>query len=328
MELLKPLDYSKEENWLVNEKDKVGCDYDLIYIVGTSINFPSLESGVGTNLDEFVTMALANYNSVGKPLNDNARAFVPKQRQIALMHALKKYQSHNDIIRDIGLYEPYYDLEAALDYYFANYNKDAKRPFVLAGHSQGAASCQVLLEKYFLNSERKKYLKSLVCIYALGYGISKKWFDGLNKDNLIHFATGKDDYHSVVSWNLEGDGEKGKSFLLADDEYDTLLINPLNWKVDETYTPKELNKGVVMDDGKPIGQFTLFYTEENKYLFDAKIDLKRGSLITTCCTNYIAFPGAGEVWGGKSLHSYDARAFHSNLKENVRLRVNNFINKK
>lgn len=42
---------------------------------------------------------------------------------------------------------PLQDAEAALDYYFENLNEG--RPFILAGHSQGAAILKELLKTYF-----------------------------------------------------------------------------------------------------------------------------------------------------------------------------------
>lgn len=325
---MQALDYSKKENWLVNEADENGRDYDVIFFCGTSILSPDLPNGVGTNFDQFKKIGTINYGTVAMALNDKARMFCPVQRQIALNYALQ-FTDHETIFKQIRTKEPFVDVSAALDYYFEHYNKNGEKPFVLAGHSQGAATLQVLLEDYFLKSEKKKCLKNLICMYALGYGIRKSWLVSLpGYGEYIHFANGEDDFNSIVSWNIEGVGEKSASFLLADPGEETLVINPLNWKRDDTYAPKELNKGVYADNGKSLQEAKYFFTNESKYLFDAQIDLKRGSVVTNGSTNFMSFPGVPTLWGGKSLHTFDARGYYFNLRENVRKRLNSLLARK
>jgi len=323
-----PLDYSKVENWIINENGKIDKKYDLIFFCGTSILDPALENGVGNNFEQMRKLGYTNYKMCGEQLSEDARVFCPVQRQVSLKYALSKYDNHEEILKDIATKEPYVDLAAALDYYFEHYNKDGSRPFVLAGHSQGAASLQVAITKYFLFTEKKKYLKNMIAAYALGYGVSKKrWEEVPNKEGLIHFATGEDDYNCLLSWNTEGPGEKGRSFLLCDEDYDTLLINPLNWKTDETLASINENLGVLATNGDfTKGNVTYSISNDPKDLLDAKIDLKRGSIICTTKTDYMAFPDQKEpLWGGKSLHGYDGKGYYNNIKQNLKVRVAHFL---
>jgi len=324
-ENVKPLDYSKVNNWLINNNFDYLKKYDLIYFFGTSVNTPKTEDGVGLDWDMMRNLGYMNYMKMGSQLSEDARVFCPIQRQMALEHALK-YESHKTLLEEIVTKEPYVDLAAALDYYFEHYNKDAKRPFVLAGHSQGSASLQALLAKYFLDTEKRVYLKSMIAAYSLGYGVSKGWFNFLpNKEGLLHFVEGEDDYNCLISWNVEGPGEKGHSFLLADPGDETLLINPLNWKKDETYAGIEENKGVLVMVGKLPLPDGYVISNKKEDLCDAQIDLKRGSLICTTQNAYIKFPGHDEIWGGKSLHGFDGNGFYNNIKENLRLRVAHYL---
>lgn len=169
----KPLDYSRVENWVINANADLNTDYDLIFFCGTSVQDAEQENGVALMTDEARAMGYTNYVIVGSALSENARVFCPIQRQMALKYLFDNFNTHEAIFEQIGTKEPYVDLEAALDYYFEHYNKGAKRPFVLAGHSQGGASLQVCLARYFLLTDKKDYLKNMIAAYSVGYGVSK-----------------------------------------------------------------------------------------------------------------------------------------------------------
>ena len=326
----KPLDYSRVENWVINANANLNTDFDLIFLCGTSVVVPEQENGVTLMTDEARAMGYINYMTVGSQLSDDARVFCPLQRQMSLSYLLDCCKTHEDIFSEVGTKEPYVDLEAALDYYFEHYNKGAKRPFVLAGHSQGGAALQVCLNRYFLTTDRRDYLKSMIAAYSIGYGVSKSYFDALpNKDGLLHFAEGAGDFNCLISWNTEGPGEKGPSFLLADEGDETLVINPLNWKRDETYASINENYGVQKNkkDDNGITRYHMSLLADE--LCDAQIDLKRGSVICSTITDYVKLPMVeGDVWGGKSLHIYDGPAYYNNMKYNLRLRVDNFLKSK
>ena len=326
---VQPLDYSKVENWVINANADLNTDFDLIFFCGTSIINTDRDNGVGCMVtDESRAMGYGNYLVVGKQLSDNARVFCPMQRQMSMKYALDAYKTHDAMFADLGTKEPYIDLEAALDYYFEHYNRDAKRPFVLAGHSQGAGALQVCLMRYFLTTDKKDYLKNMIAAYSIGYGVSKKHFDAMpNKEGRLHFAEGAGDFNCLIPWNTEGPGEKGTSILLADEGDETLVINPLNWKRDETYAGIEENCGVLVKEQRKDGTIRYYLSLLDKDLCDAQLDLKRGSVIcSTRSTEYLNLPFyKGELWGGKSLHGIDGSAFYANMGRNLKLRVANFL---
>ena len=325
---VKPLDYSRVENWVINANADLNTDYDLIFFCGTSVQIPEQENGVALMTEEARATGYTNYMAVGSQLSDNARVFCPMQRQLALGYLFDcNVTQHDAMFKEIGTKEPYIDLEAALDYYFEHYNKGAKRSFVLAGHSQGGAALQVCLARYFLLTEKREYLKSMVAAYSIGCGVSKRFFDALpNKEGLLHFAEGADDFNCLISWNTEGPGEKGYNFLLADEGDETLVINPLNWKRDETYASINENLGVQVRERDANGTTHFHMSLLTEDLCDAQLDLKRGSVICSTIKDYISLPMVeGELWGGKSLHIYDGSAYYNNMKSNLKLRVNNFL---
>ena len=324
-----PLDYSKVENWIINDNADLNTDYDLIYFCGSVVTSSDQENGVVLMDDEGRAAGYENYMSEGSQLSENARVFCPLQRQLTF-DCLLGCKTHDDLLKEVGSKEPYIDIEAALDYYFEHYNKGAERPFVLAGHSQGSMYLQICLERYFLLTDKKDYLKNMIAAYSLGFGVSKKYFESLpNNDGLLHFANGADDFNCLISWNSEGPGEKGPSTLLADEGDETLVINPLNWKRDETYAGINENQGVLLlnkdDDGITGYQISLLPDD----LCDAQIDLERGSVICSTLTDYVkSSPGQGDLFGGKSLHGYEGRAYYNNMKDNLKLRLDNFMKSK
>jgi len=337
-------DYSKNENYILKEINEKN-EYDLIFFVGTSATFPTLDNGVSENLDEIKAGGIINYNSMGKQLSIvtsskknsyTANVIIPSYRQLCLTYELDNAKTHDYIPNDMKIKEPGVDLIAFMDFYFSNINKDGKRPFVIAGHSQGGAATQVVLEKYLLEEDHKKYLKNMVALYSIGYGVSKKQFatfsTKLNGVEMVHLGEGAKDINCVLSWNTEGPNPTGPNFLLADEPYDTYVINPLNWKTDDTYASRDENVGVSIEDPNvPHEGINVphIMSYEYKDKFDAKIDLKRGCVVCSepHVGNYVDLPGYPNLWGSKSLHTFDGGAFYCNMSLNLGDRLDVYFKK-
>jgi len=329
---IEPTDYSMSENWMVQDYSEER-PYDLIFFYGTAVLKPTQENGIADICDSMRTGGMVNYMTVGEQLSFTksskgneykANVFIPLYRQVSLSYALENCSKHEEYPAYMAKNEPLVDLKAAMDYYFENFNKDAKRPFVIAGHSQGGSAVQIVLENYFIKGGHKEYLKNLVAAYSIGYGVSKEWFDGLNKSldgkDVIHAATGATDINCLISWNTEGpDGGDG-NFLLPDKKFDTYLINPLNWKTDETPATKEENLGVaIRNTDNAFAMSETVISHDEKDLFNAQINLERGSLISSENNGVYAEIASyeGPLWGGKSLHTFDGAAFYVNMSVNL-----------
>jgi hypothetical protein len=90
-----------------------------------------------------------------------------------------------------------------------------------------------------------------------------------------------------------------------------IVINPLNWKLDETYAPASENLGsIVMDEtGK---------TEIRDIEGDAQVCLARGTVVT----NAKAVPNEMvELAGPQCYHQDDYSIFYNNIKDNVAKRI-------
>ena len=130
---------------------------------------------------------------------------------------------------------------------------------------------RIALKEYF--KEHSDYYDRMVAAYVIGFSITK---DDLADNPHIHFAEGEDDTGVVVSWNTEGPENKDATNLVLMD--DSVSINPLNWKRDETYASAEENKGSFLLN-EDIGAYEIMDIGA-----DAQLDLERG--VVVCTTDY------------------------------------------
>ncbi len=206
---------------------------------------------------------------------------------------------------------PYADVTAALDYYFKNCNNG--RPFIIAGHSQGSAILRLVLKGYF--KEHPDYYKRMVAAYAIGYSITK---DDLAANPHLKFATGESDTGVIVSWNTEGpknvETNANNSVVLPG----AISINPLNWKLDDTYAPAGENLGSLMPDPKTNK------LELRDVGADAQIVPGRGVIVTNA--NVASYPEEvaetfSKLFGPNAFHEYDYSLYYNNIRDNVARRV-------
>ena len=223
-----------------------------------------------------------------------------------MKHAAEVFQKDGNIDAAlIGI--PYGDITTALDYYFENYNQG--RPFVIAGHSQGSAILRLVLKGYF--KDHPEYYKRMVAAYAIGYSITK---EDLEANPHMKFATGESDTGSIISWHAEGpkNVEANVPIPSVIISKNGIAINPLNWKLDETYAPASENLGSIVGDEKT-GK-----TEIRDIDGDAQVCLARGTVVT----NAKAIPNEMvEIAGPQCYHQDDYSIFYNNIKDNVAKRI-------
>ena len=151
----------------------------------------------------------------------------------------------------------------------------------------------------------------MVAAYVIGYSITSDW---LEEHPYLKFAEGADDTGVIVSWNTEGPANKGQTNIVVEDG--AISINPLNWKMDDTYASADENLG-----SRILNEETGAY-EIKKEIADAQLDTERGVVI--CTTEEVEYTSAGELFGPASLHNNDYALYYENLRENVKARVENF----
>jgi len=309
------IDYCLAENWLdvpaAMVKDGVldatAADslkaVDVFYVYPTVTGFrPETEV-----CDMTDTVMIAGAQMVRQiqtaVFDESCNVFMPYYRQISMPKLGMNYPAIIGFISQ-------FDITDALDYFFTNLNQG--RPFIIAGHSQGAATVIALLENYM--TKHPELLSRMVAAYPIGFAVTKDW---LAKTGL-KFAEGATDTGVVISWNTEGIGNKeAKNMTLASGG---LSINPINWKRDDTYADVKENIGSLNVEGKLV----------TPGIADARIDTVRGSVVvTTADPKLYAIPAEGsEMFGPECYHLHDYGFFFNNIKQNVADRIKAFMEKK
>ena len=308
------IDYSQAANWLdvpaAMVKDgalDAAADglkaVDVFYVYPTVTGFrPETEV-----CDMTDTVMIAGAQMVRQiqtaVFDESCNVFMPYYRQISMPKLGMNYPAIIGFISQ-------FDITDALDYYFTNLNQG--RPFIIAGHSQGAATVIALLENYM--TKHPELLSRMVAAYPIGFAVTRDW---LAKTGL-KFAEGATDTGVIVSWNTEGPAnQEAKNVTLAPGG---ISINPINWKRDDTYADVKENLGSLTVDGKIV----------TPGIADARVDTVRGSVVvSTADPKLYAIADEGtQMFGPECYHLHDYGFFFNNLKQNVADRIKAFMENK
>ena len=306
------IDYSQKTSWY--QIPDITKDVDTFYIYATEYIMTSFDEGAPdyATIDnaEMLLGVKIECRDHASAFADSTNVFVPYYRQSGLRFAGEIHKKTGDVDAALsGM--PYDDITAALDYYFENCN--GGRPFILAGHNQGSSMALLLLRTYF--KDHPEYYERMVAAYTIGYSVTKGY---LAANPHLKFATGESDTGVIVAWNTEGPGNVETNAHNVVVLPDTMSINPLNWKLDETYAPASLNMGsIVLDEktGEPeIGDIGA----------DAQINLARGVIVTNAKADPMPediAKVAAEFFGPDGRHAYDYMYYYNNIKANVAKRI-------
>ena len=304
--LTKAIDYSQRTKWY--KQPKITKEFDTFYIYST------MYFGINEGDPDYATLDNAEmlagidieHAIKSSVFEESTNLFIPFYRQSSMKYAAEIFQEDGSIDAAlVGM--PYGDITAALDYYFKNFNNG--RPFIIAGHSQGAAILRLVLKKYF--KEHPDYYQRMVAAYAIGYSITK---EDLEANPHMKFATGETDTGVIISWHAEGpkNVEANAPIPNVIIAKNGIAINPLNWKLDETYAPASENLGSIVGDEKT-GK-----VEIRDIGGDAQVCLVRGTVVT----NAKAVPNEmTDLAGPQCFHQDDYAIFYNNIKANVAKRI-------
>ena len=204
---------------------------------------------------------------------------------------------------------PTVDAVAAFDYYIKHYNNG--RPFILAGHSQGANILCNLLAGYM--KDHPEVNARMVAAYVIGYSVTGAY---LAANLHLKFAQGADDTGVIVSYNTESpDVAPGTNPVVMPGG---IAINPITWTRDETLAPASQNLGSVLPSGE-------FFVPMEHYA-DARVDKKKGVVIcSTADADKLYVPNPMISKG--IFHSYDFLFYYYNIRQNAANRIEKFLNK-
>lgn len=226
--------------------------------------------------------------------NGSCRVFAPRYRQAHY----SVFTTSNQKNKEKGLNIAYEDVKNAFIHYLENENKG--RPIVIASHSQGTVHAKRLLREFF---DGKPLQKQLVEAYLIGIAVQATDFSYIRPSNDASQTGG------FVTWNTFMKGFYPDYY--NDGMSTAVCTNPLTWKIDETYAPRELNKGAVALHFKFVENAPVDAQVNKGILWINKPYIKGRAFLTT------------KIW-----HKADINLFWMNVRENVALRIDTFLNQK
>ena len=298
-------DYSQKSCW--HQIPEITKEFDTFFIYPTEYIGSNEGDPDYASLDnpDMLQGAKNDHIWMASAFEESTNLFMPYYRQASAMALKRAYDKTGDIRAALESRTPYEDITAALDYYFENYNNG--RPFIIASHSQGSAINSLVMKSYF--KAHPAYYKRMVASYMIGFSITKDWL----KDNPhLKCATGEADTGVIVSWNTEGKQNVEQNATNVVVMPGAISINPLNWKLDDTYAPASENKGSLIIDEKSatvsIGDIGA----------DAQVNTARGVIVTNAKSAPIPLT---DFFGPQSFHNGDYTFYYNNIKDNVAKRI-------
>jgi pimeloyl-ACP methyl ester carboxylesterase len=223
--------------------------------------------------------------------NESCKIYAPRYRQATLYSFFDKSGSGQRAL-DLA----YQDIKDAFRYYLDHYNQG--RPIVIAGHSQGAEHAQRLLKEYF---DGKELCKKLVVAYLIGMPIHERTFTEIPPGGSPS-QTG-----CFLCWSTFGWGISPNYF---QESYRTsVCTNPLTWDKNEAYGGFQNH----------LGSVPLNFRRIDKQIIDATCAKGVIWIHNRKKYSYMALPV-------KNYVVMDLNLFYMNIRENLKLRINNYLN--
>ena len=291
-------DYSDSiPSFLTNETRDTSADVFFLHPTTYTSDFQNSNMNADVNdsvLNHHTDITTILYQA--SVFNGNCRVFAPRYRQAHLKAYFQMNSEQSQAAFDLA----YEDLKTAFQYYLDHWNHG--RPIIIAAHSQGAMHAVRLLKDFF---DGKPLQKQLVCAYVVGWQIKKDDFKKLR------FGNSPDETGCVVGWRTYKKGNE--DFLVKKENGNSLCVNPISWKTDSNWTPKEMEKGAVGRDF-------------NKLISD-KISVSVAPGINIL---WVEIPDDLEQRSGiasrfGNFHIADYNLFWMDIRENVRQRIEAYL---
>lgn len=300
-------DYARAEHWL-SLPTNLTKDVDVFYLYLTAWykKDPSEPNFCAIDNPVMLAGSRSAFNRQATAFETAGNIYAPYYRQADAVYTLSLPENERwEVIANI----PAKDATAAFDYYIKNFNKG--KPFILVGHSQGSNVLLLLLKNYM--HEHPEVYGRMVCAYVIGYPVTQEY---MQANRHLRFAEGPNDTGVIVSFNTQSPAvAPGNNIVLADNI--GLVINPINWKRDETPAPANENKGSYM----PVDNHGNFRKIPN--FADVRINLTKGVIECTSVDEEAMYQLSGAMGLGVN-HSFDIPFYYYNLRENAENRIGSY----
>lgn len=319
-------DYAKPESWAAKadapgasalfppgaEPGRLGPEVDVFYVHPTTYKS---KDRWNQDITDAATNAWTDASVVmrqGGVFNACCRIYAPRYRQASTL-SFTAMDGDGGKAFDLA----YSDVERAFDYYIQHLNKG--RPFILAGHSQGARHLQTLLEKRI---DGTKLLGRMVAAYVVGVNLSEGEFGKVYRN--VSICRKPDSTHCVAAWNatlpelniamVSAMAEKRYVDRFGDDPGKRVLcINPVTFDIDKPDSTADQARGSV--PGAP-GEGPMQA-------------LRARSVSAACHDGTLTVRPSADLdltpLPGGSMHYHDYGLFYADIRANVRVRIDAFL---
>lgn len=305
-EIVKP-NYSDKDSWAVlpeNIPDEISIfnidenkkEADVFFIYPTLIDSKNQREWNSDIWNEDIRNDVIN-----RPVKYQASAwldagnlYVPYYRQAHIRVFNDKFRVDGDKALNLA----YNDIKEAFTYYLENFNND--KPFIIASHSQGTVHAKRLIAEFI---DGKELQKKLIAAYLVGIKVFEDEFKNIKPMNSANETGG------FVTWNTFKFNKYPRK-----DNYENwfkggVTTNPITWD-DSKETKKDLHKGLLYRDLK---------------IFSQNIDIKLiDGIVWSSIPNV---PGKILLQTVRSYHFADINLFWVDIRENAKLRVDQWLKK-
>ena len=282
------IDYSDNRCWFENKQDATGKDVDLFYVVPTCIwDYTDSLGQTRHHMDIFNTEQRAltdpSIQLAKSVLADSCNFFSPYYRQISM---------DSWLTLDTALIEErfklaYQDVADAFHYYMEHDNQG--KPFILAGHSQGAKAVIELLKREMTSDISRK----LIATYAIGYTVTP--------EELAGYPTLRPAQDSIDTGVLIGFNSVTRPDAVSPLFRDNVVcINPVNWRTDAT--PATSYQGFTVAQDTTIHTLIVTGINEEQYFI----------------------PSVAALLPKGNLHVQEFNLYNEDLRKNVLQRIRAF----
>jgi pimeloyl-ACP methyl ester carboxylesterase len=311
-------DYSQPQYWMLKPENADAKPVDVLFFHTTTYKDPNFvdpatgallaaprdaslplvwNQGIDAAIEETAATAIAH--SQVSVFAASCNIYAPYYRQAALPEALMG----DTPAAERALSVAYLDIEAAFDHYLAHLN--AGRPFILAGHSQGANLVLWLLQRRLRDPALRK---QMVAAYVIGWAVTR---DELDRYPHLAMCEAASQTGCIVSFNTQGPAATRSMARPG-----AVSVNPLlaQAATSTATAPESAHLGALLLPpavGTPTEtpQFSGAYNQD-------------GALILTRPPDTAPLANAAQIY-----HSFDYAIFYRNLEQNAKDRIAAFLSR-
>jgi hypothetical protein len=281
----------------LRNEDVVEKKVDVFFIHPTTLTKDREKYGWNAAIDNHQLNAQTDYTAIlfqASVFNQSCRVYAPRYRQAHLDAFFT-----SDTLQAVNAFSlAYNDVKKAFEYYLKYENRG--RPIIIASHSQGTLHAGQLLRDYF---ENKPLGKQLVAAYIIGLPVPKNYF------SVLVPCKNEKQAGCFMAWRTLKKGFLPE-YMQKEDSTSSYVTNPITWTIENTPAPSSKNKGAVL----------LKFNRVDKNVCNACINNN------VLWTSKPKFPFSFLI-GMKNYHVADINLFYLNIRENVKLRVAEYLRK-